>query len=131
MIGFETINKTIETLLNTARKAVPKINGFILACSLMQRPGLSTLVSAANITKELAKLGIPTGKNTDGTDNLIVASVIKIVDEIFRAIREDGVVESAILPGTLTFVGTGSNGGGPIVVTGPNVTTGEVRGLMH
>ena len=131
MIGFDTINKTIESLLKTARKAVPKINGFILACSLMQRPGLSTLVSAANITRELAKLGIPTGKGPDGSDNLIVASVIQLVREFFRAIMEDGVIECAILPGTLTFVGTGSNGGGPIVVTGPNVTTGEVRGLMH
>ena len=131
MIGFEKINKAIETLLKSARKAVPTINGFILACSLMQRPGLSTLVSVANIVKELAKLGIPTGKGPDGSDNLIVASIIKVMDENYRALREDGVIESAILPGTLTFVGTGANGGGPVVVTGPNITTGEVKGLIH
>lgn len=131
MIGFEKITKAIETLLKSARKAAPKINGFILACSLMQRPGLSTLVSAANIAKDLAKLGIPTGKGPDGSDNLIIASVISVMEETYRALREDGVVESAILPGTLTFVGTGANGGGPIVVTGPNITTGEVKGLLH
>lgn len=131
MIGFDTINKAIETMLKTARKAVPAINGFILACSLMQRPGLSTLVSSANVVKALAKLGIPTGKGPDGSDNKIVGHTIAILDEVFRAVREDGVIESAILPGTLTFVGTGANGGGPVVVTGPNITTGEIKGLLH
>lgn len=126
MTSINVICKTINNLFNLARKPFPKISNYLLICSLMQRPGLSTILSTGNVTKVLAKLGFPTGNNPDGSTNMTVSYTMAILDEVFRAMKFDANITSAIVPGTLKFIGTGSNGGGPIVINGVNISTGEV-----
>ena len=129
MTSIDTITKTISNLFKMARKPFPKISGYILACSLLQRPGLSTILSTANVVKALSMLGIPTGNNPDGSENLTVAYTMAIIDEVYRALKHDASISVAALPGTISFIGTGSNGGGPIVINGVNINTGELVGL--
>ena len=89
-------------------------------CSLLKRPGLSTIVSVANIVKDLNMLGIPTGPNPDGSPNLTVASTYAITKEIFRALRLDAVVQVGGGPMTWdiqvgNLKGTNVNSGGPML----------------
>lgn len=125
MITIEKICDSINGLFGMAKKVSPKISEYLLACSLMNKPGLSTIVSASNVVKAMSKLGIPTGKNPDGTPNLIVATVIEVFDELFRALREDASVQTIITPGSMKFLGVGANAGGPMTVEGVNITPGD------
>ena len=92
-MGISQICKSIKDYFNTAREPVQQLPRILLACSLGKRPGLSTIVSVANIIKDLNMMGIPTGPNPDGSPNLTVAVTYGIVKEVFRALKLDAVVQ--------------------------------------
>jgi hypothetical protein len=73
----------------------------------------------ANVTKELNKLGIPTGAMPDGSANLTIGVVYGIFDEAYRAHKNDASIQGGIVPGTL-MIQVGN-------LVGTNVSTGEVR----
>lgn len=99
-MGIEQICKSITKFFNNARPPFPQINGILLACSMIRRPGLSTIQSTANIIKDLNRLGIPTGPMPDGSTNLTVASVFAAITEIQRSLKEDAFIQGANVPGT-------------------------------
>jgi hypothetical protein len=68
---------------------------------MIRRPGLSVIQSVANITKDLNKLGIPTGAMPDGSANLTVAFTFANTKEIYRGVKKDASVQVGIQPGTL------------------------------
>jgi hypothetical protein len=55
----------------------------------------------ANITKDLNKLGIPTGSMPDGSANLTVGFTFATTKEIYRGVKKDASVQVGIQPGTL------------------------------
>jgi hypothetical protein len=89
---------------------------------MIKRPGLSTLQSVANITKDLNKLGIPTGSMPDGSTNLTVAFAFASTKEIYRGIKKDMSIQVGIMPGTLASFGVGANAGGPVTIISNNTT---------
>lgn len=95
----------IKGLLNIVRKPLAPLPTILAYCSFVQRPGLSVILSSSNIIKALANFGAPTGVLPDGTPNLMNRFVIEVVKEIFRAIREDGVVDLYSGPGNLKVEG--------------------------
>ena len=81
-------------------------------CSMIKRPGLSVVNSVSNITKDLNRIGIPTGTMPDGSTNLTIGFTYAVVNEVYRAIRKDMSIQVGIQPGTLNIVsgpGAGTN----------------------
>ena len=124
MINIQSITEGIKKMFDGALRNPAKIiSPIILICSLSRRPGLSCVISSANIIQNMAKNGIPTGKLPDGSDNMMNKLVNNIVSEIYRALKEDASVQIGIAPGSITVTGTGANAGGPVVIKGFNVNS--------
>ena len=129
MIGIEQICNAIQNLFKNVRTPFPQISRTLLVSSIPQRPGLSNYQSIANVTKELSKMGIPTGPMPDGSPNLTVAFAAALTEETFRAIKHDMSIQVGSTPGTMEIMAQGANAGGPIVVMGTNLTPGTSFGL--
>lgn len=121
-MGIEQICKTISNFFNNVRPPFPQLSRLLLVCSMIRRPGLSVIQSVANITKDLNKLGIPTGAMPDGSANLTVAFTFANTNEIYRAIKKDASIQVGIQPGSMMLTGFGSNAGGPVVIQGFNTS---------
>lgn len=52
------------------------------------------------------------------------------VEEIIKALKFDARVQTAIPIGGIQFMGTGVNGGGPIVITGTNIMPAKGDGII-
>lgn len=128
MFNIEKICDAIEKLFTKARKPVKFLSNALLFCSLAQRPGLSTILSVANIVKDLNKLGIPTGPMPDGSPNLTVAMTYAITNEVYRAIQQDLVVQGVMPPGSVSIQVSGANAGGPFTAFGTNINIGSMMG---
>lgn len=129
MIGIEQICNIIQGLFNNVRKPFPQISRILLTSSMQERPGLSKYQSIANVTKELTKMGIPTGPMPDGSPNLTVAFAAANTEEMFRAIKHDMSIQVGMAPGSMEIMAQGANAGGPVIVRGTNLTPGTAYGL--
>jgi hypothetical protein len=121
-MGVEQITNQINQHLDNINKVATKnisVPAILLLCAAMNKPGLSTLKSITNICVALENLGIPTGDNPDGSPNLIVKAVNAIVDEIYRAMKEDANIQGAVPPGSVISVGAGPSGPVNVVNTMP------------
>ena len=116
-MGIKQICQSITNFLyNNIRTPFPQLPRILMVCSMIKRPGLSVLTSVANVVKELNKLGIPTGAMPDGSANLTVGFTFAILNEVYRAIRNDMSIQIGIQPGTLDIMAGN--------IPGTNVTTG-------
>lgn len=122
MISVKSLCQSIKKIAQqTGRSAAATIPAIVMLCSLAKRPGLSTVVSVMNIVQRYKEFGINTDKNPDGSENLYVLMTTAIVDEVYRALREDANVQGATAPSAITITGTGANAGGPVQITGFNI----------
>ena len=117
-MGIEQICQTITNFFNNMRPPFPQINRILLVCSMIRRPGLSTIQSVANIVKDLNRLGIPTGPMPDGSANLTVGFTYACTSEYFRAMKKDMNIQGAAQPGSIN------------TAEGANVTTGVLKILF-
>lgn len=125
------ISNRIKSLFSITRSPAPEIPGMLMAVGCTQKPGLSTVVSTGNIVKALSKHGIPTDPMPDGSENKTVALVIAVVEEIFRAMREDANVQVAHTPGAISVLTTGANAGGPVVSQGININFSKGQAIVQ
>ena len=117
-MGIEQICKTISNFFNNVRPPFPQLPRMLLVCSMIRRPGLSTIQSVANITKDLNKLGIPTGSMPDGSPNLTIGFAFANTKEIYRALKNDASVQGGLQLASLMVQA------GPF--TGTNTLNGNV-----
>ena len=117
-MGIEQICQTISNFFNNVRPPFPQLSRLLLVCSMIRRPGLSVIQSVANITKDLNKLGIPTGSMPDGSANLTIGFTFGVTKEHYRAIKHDMSIQTTTQPGSASVVGMGTNGGGPMEIHG-------------
>jgi hypothetical protein len=127
-MGIRQICETIGNLFSNVRPPFPQLPRTLLVCSMIKRPGLSVIRSVTNITKDLNKLGIPTGPMPDGSMNLTVGFIFANTKEMQRAIKKDMVVQASLAPGSSTIVAQGANGGGPVTVAGTIVNFPPIVG---
>ena len=125
----QKIGDTIDKVMNTIRPPLIQIPPMLMLCEMLQRPGMSATILASEIIAGLEQLGIPTGVNPDGSENLIVKSVQmgceKIVDHIHNYAR----VDSAAEPCSVSITGTGTAAGiAPVAVSGCNSSFISVKG---
>lgn len=131
MTTIENVTTALETLFGSARKPAAVIPVMTILCGTMQRPGLSSIRSIANIAKALTSSGIQTSQGPDGSDNKTLKFARAIVDEVYRAIMLDAKIEGGIMPGGITVTTTGANAGGPVVSTGVNVNPVSLTCVPH
>lgn len=115
----------IRELMENVKKPLPIIPDIIVACSCIKRPGLSSALSFANVVNKYAQIGIPTEDNEDGTPNMTLLQTKAILDEVYRAIKEDMRVQVNTMPSTMKIVGTSATGG---AVTATNADFGRAFG---
>jgi hypothetical protein len=126
-MGIDKIVSAINKVTEYARMPMPYISAFILLCSVFKRPGMSAMLTASRIIKGQSDFGAPTGLLPDGSSNKMNALIFKIVDEIFREIRKNGVGFGVTAPGSVNISGTGMSSAGPITFTGVNTNPIESR----
>ena len=97
----------------------------------MQRPGLSSIQSIANVAKALTSSGIQTSPGPDGSDNKTLKFARAIIDEVYRALMLDAKIEGGIMPGGIMVTTTGANAGGPVVSQGGNINPVRSSIVIH
>jgi hypothetical protein len=130
-MNISDISNSIKSLFNITRQPAPEIPGMLMAIGCTQKPGLSTVVSTGNIVKALSKHNIPTDAMPDGSENKTVAYTIAVVEEIFRAIREDANIQVAHMPGAISVLTTGANSAGPVVSQGININFSKGHAIVQ
>jgi len=130
-MNISDISNSIKSLFNITRQPAPEVPGMLMAIGGTQKPGLSTVVSVGNIVKALSKHSIPTEPLPDGTENKTVALVIAVVEEVFRAIREDANIQVAHTPGAISVLTTGANSAGPVVSQGININFSKGQAVVQ
>lgn len=130
-MSIEQICNSITRMFDNVRPPFPQLSRILLVCSMIRRPGLSTIQSAANIIKDLNSLGIPTGAMPDGSPNLTAAFIFANTKEIYRGIRKDMSIQVGIQPGTMSTIGYGANAGGPVTVVSTNTTPSMGYGMAN
>ena len=131
MLSLENITSALEGLFGSIRRPAAAIPVITILCGTLQRPGLSSIQSVANIAKSLTSHGIPTNPGPDGSANDTLKFARAIIDEVYRAIMLDAKIEGATMPGGIMVTTTGANAGGPVVSTGVNVNPVRSTIVMH
>ena len=127
-MGIKQICDTISNYFNNSVSPFPQLPRALLVCSMIKRPGLSVVRSVTNITKDLNKLGIPTGPMPDGSMNLTVGFTFASTKETQRAIKNDLSIQASLAPGSATIVAQGANAGGPVTVAGTIINFPSILG---
>lgn len=120
-MGIAQICQTVSNYFSNVRPPFPQLSRILLVCSMIKRPGLSVIQSVANITKDLNRLGIPTGPMPDGSPNLTVAFTFASTKEVYRGIKKDMSIQVGLQPGSAIIQGYGENAGGPVTVISTNL----------
>lgn len=129
-----TITNIVNSITNTlesTRIPVSVLPPLLLKCTSLTRPGLSAYRIATEVIQNNEKLGIPTGPNPDGSENLINAYTYNIVKSLVDALKNDAAVSVAIPMGSLMVQATGANGGGPVTCIGSNLLDSLGRGIIQ
>lgn len=127
----ESIFKLINKLFEKKRKPAPKVPAMLITVGAGARPGLSTIQSSGNIVKKMNEMGFDTGAAPDGTQNMGVALAVAVVEEVFRALREDAKVQISIAPGESMIYTSGANAGGPLIGIGSNMNFVAGEGVIQ
>jgi hypothetical protein len=129
-----TISNVVNSLtdsLNSTRVPAKALPALLLKCISLKRPGLSAYKISSEIIQNNQKLGIPTGANPDGSDNLINAYTYNVVKQIVDALQNDAAVHCAIPMQSLFVQATGSNAGGPVTCVGTNLIDSITQGIIR
>ena len=130
-MNISDITNQIKELFDVSRQPAPEIPGMLMAVGCKQKPGLSSKMSLGNIVKVLDQHEIPTDPLPDGTENKTVQVALAIVDEIYRAIREDANIQVAHEPGAITIMASGANSGGPVISQGININFSKGQAIIQ
>lgn len=129
-----TISNIIDTVTNTLDTAKIPANilpPLLIRCIALSRPGMSAYRTAVEIIQNCGKLGIPTGDNPNGAQNLINAYTYAVVKSVFNAIKNDATVQMAMPANSLLIQATGANAGGPVTCVGTNLIDSLANGIIQ
>jgi hypothetical protein len=124
------VNKISNTLESTRLPALV-LPPLLLKCTSLTRPGLSAYKIATEVIQNNEKLGIPTGPNPDGSENLINAFTYNIIKTFVNALKNDAAISVATPLGSLLIQATGGNAGGPVTCVGTNLSDSISMGIIQ
>lgn len=110
------IKNAMAAVLNPVNTIPP----MLLLCEIMNRPGLSAISLSASIIQKMQNLGIPTGPNPDGSENLLCAMAYATSQAIVDEFHNHAVIELPLQIGSISVMASGANAGGPVEVVGAN-----------
>lgn len=125
------VNNITSTIQNKMSIPLVPIPPILTAYGTIQRPGISPMLISSRIISRQADFGAPTGNNIDGNPNLMNQLIYAIVEELVYALKQEGKVEVSIPIGGIVTTGTGSNAGGPVVVTSNNIIPVSGNGIIR
>ena len=96
----------------------------------LSKPGISPMMVASRIISRQQEAGAPYGPMPDGSANVAEAMEVIRVEEIIKAIHDDGQVQVSLPPGSVVITATGGNAGGPVTVVGTNTNFVSGVGTM-
>ena len=103
----------------------------MVVCASVRRPGMSPMLISSRIISRQSEFDGRIGVNIDGSPNKMNHLIRIMVEEVIKGIKMEGKVTIGVPPGGITTVGTGENGGGPMVVTSNNVTATSFTGVLE
>ena len=118
------------TICGAKNAAIAILPAVLLKCTSLTRPGLSAYKMASEIIQNNASLGIPTGPNPDGSENLINAFIYNMMKVTVDGLHNDAFVQACIPGQSIAVQTTGANSGGLLVGTGFNLTDTISTGLI-
>ena len=127
---ISSIVDTVTNTLNSARVPAGVLPPLLLRCTSLTRPGLSAYKIATEVIQNNEKLGIPTGPNPDGSENLINAYTYSMLKVLVDNIHNDAAVQAAIPMQSLIIQANGANAGGPVTCVGTNLIDSITQGII-
>lgn len=128
---LSSVVDNITNTLNSVKTPAFSMQPFLLKVVALNRPGLSAYKISADIIKTNENLGIPTGANPDGGDNLINQYTHNIVKTIVEALKHDASIQVAIPMNSLLIQANGGNAGGPVTCIGTNLIDSIGKGIIQ
>lgn len=129
-MNISGVVNNLTDVLNSVNIPALELPSLLLLCTSFVRPGLSPYKIASNVIQNNEMLGIPTGANPDGTDNIINQFTYNIVKEVIESLKNDCSVQVVIPPQSIVVQATGANGGGPVTCIGSNITPSIGKGII-
>ena len=130
-MSISNIVDNITNTLNSVNTPAMVLPPFLLKCTSLARPGLSAYKISAEIIQNNETLGIPTGPNPDGGDNLINQYTYNIVKSVVKALKHDASIQVAIPMQSLLIQTTGANAGGAVTCIGSNLLDSVGNGIIQ
>lgn len=132
MAWIDKIANSINTAISSLRPPATPIPPILLLCEIIDRPGLSAISLTSAIISRFPEIGIPTGVNEDGTENLVNKYTKVFAEEIIKEFQNHGLINCAIQPGSINITGSGVAAGiAPVAVTGTNSMPSSVNGIIR
>lgn len=125
------ITDFMNNVIDRMKTPAETLPAFLLTSVSIQRPGLSAYKIASEIISNNAAIGIETGKNPDGSPNVVNEYTYNVVKTIVDAIKNDAVVQLSVPVGSLKITAEGGNAGGPVQCIGTNVTPTILKGIIR
>lgn len=119
----------ISNIFKLPRIPVTPTPSPLVLTGIPRRPGLRASMVAERIISRKQEAGLPVGVLDNGDPNPDEIMYRIVVEEIFKALEQEAVIEVAIRPGDQA-VGAGGNAGGPVVVNSTTVTIGSGYGII-
>lgn len=131
MSWIQELANTIQTAFSTARPPAQPVPPVLILAESAERPGLSAMSLASNVIARMPEIGVPTGLNPDGSENINNKFIQVLCEELVKEIHNNAVINCSIAPGSIQITGTGGNAGGPVTVQSFNTNITDVKGVIR
>ena len=131
IMNISNVVDFLSNKLNNTEIPASTLSPVLLKASSFCRPGLSAYKIAARIIENNKLLGIPTGPNPDGSENMINLYTYNVVKCICDALQNEAAVHISIPMETLMIQATGGNAGGPVTCVGTNIVDSISKGIIR
>lgn len=130
-MNISNIVDFLTSKFNNTEAPASTLSPILLKAASFFRPGLSAYKITANIIENNKLIGIPTGPNPDGSENMINQYTYNVVKCIVDALQNDAAVHVSIPMESLLIQATGGNAGGPVVCVGTNLLDSISKGVIR
>lgn len=131
MASFTELINSIKAAFKIARPPAQSVPPPLILAESNIRPGISAMSMASAIIARMPEIGIPTGVNPDGSENINNKFIKVLCEEIVKEIKDNSLVDCSIAPGSIMATGTGGNAGGPVTVESFNTNVTSVKGILR